>query len=344
MAVIEHRIPDRVPVDLHNFLVTVAYAGYPMNEALQDAEMLAEAQLIFWRDFRHDVLLVENGVVAEAGACGCEIEWPVEGPARVAGHVLAEGLDKVDDLQLPDPWTTEPMRQNLEAVQILKKELGDQVYIMGRCDQAPASLAAALRGYERFVLDLALNEEPELIHRVLDFCARVQLRYMSAMKEAGAHGTSMGEMGVDIIGPRLYRSFAQAYDRRVVQGTARSDFPVALHICGDATLILADMVATGAQILELDYKTDKEKAKQVLQGKTVFLGPVNPELIWADSPAEVEASAREAIEVLGPGGGLILGPGCALGHTTPPDNIHALIETAWKYGVYNSDGSLRGDQ
>lgn len=57
--------------------------------------------------------------------------------------------------------------------------------------------------------------------------------------------------------------------------------------------------------------------------------------------AEAEDAAREAIDVLGPDGGLILGPGCALGHTTPPENIHALIKTAWKYGVYNPDGTLR---
>ena len=70
------------------------------------------------------------------------------------------------------------------------------------------------------------------------------------------------------------------------------------------------------------------------------MGPVNPELISNGTPAQVEDAAREALDVLGPGGGLILGPGCALGQTTPPDNIHALIETAWKYGVYNPDGTL----
>jgi MtaA/CmuA family methyltransferase len=303
--------------------------------------MLAEAQLKFWRDFQHDVLLIENGVVAEAGACGCQIDWPVDGPPRVVGHVLADGLEKIAGLEVPDPWTTPPMRENLEAVRILRRELGDQVYIMGRCDQAPASLAAALRGYEQFILDMADNQQPELIHQVLDFCTRVQTRYMLAMKEAGAHGTAMGEMGVDIIGPRLHRAFAHPYDRRVVAAVATADFPVALHICGNATLILPEMLATGAQILELDYKTDKAKAKELLRGKAAFLGPVNPELIWGGTPAQVEAAAREAIQVLGPGGGLILGPGCALGHTTPPDNIHALIETAWKYGVYNEDGTLR---
>jgi len=341
LATIHHQVPDRVPVDLHNFLLAIDYAGLSMSEALQSAEMLAESQLIFWRDFQHDVLLVENGVVAAAGACGCEIDWPTHGPARVVGHPLADGLDKIDELEVPDPWSTSPMKENLEAVRILRQELGNQVYIMGRGDQAPGSLAGALRGYEQFIIDLALQEELDLIHRVLEYCAQVQVRYMLAMKEAGAHGTSMGEMGVDIIGPRLYRRFAHPYDCQVVEAVNELDFPVALHICGDATLILPEMISTGAQILELDYKTDKAVAKQALQGNTAFLGPVNPELLWEGTVAEVQDASLEAIEVLAPGGGFILGPGCALGHTTPPDNIHALIETAWKHGNYNPDGTLK---
>ena len=342
MAVINHRIPDRVPVDLHNFLTTIAYAGFPMGRALQDGEMMAEAQLKFWRDFGHDMLLVENGVVASAGACGCFVEFCDDRPPRVAGHVLAEGLEKIDELEVPDPFTTPPMSHCLEVVRILRRELDDQVFIMGRGDQGPVALAAALRGYEQFILDMTLNEQSELIHKVLDFCVKVQIRYTAALKEAGAHGTSMGEMGVDIIGPRLHRKWAHPYDCQVIGAVTAPDFPMSLHICGDSTMILPEMLATGAPILELDYKTDMRKAKEKLRGKAAFLGPINPELIWeAKSPVVVDAAAREAIEILGSGGGLILGPGCALGEDTPSDNIHALVEAAKKYGVYHSDGSLR---
>lgn len=339
-AVIRHQIPDRVPVDLHNFLATVHYAGLPMARALQDGELLAEAQLKFWRDFGQDMLLVENGVVAEAQACGCGVEYFDDGPPRVARHILAEGLDRIDQLEVPDPFTTPPMDQVLKAVRILAREVGDRVFIMGRADQGPGALALALRGYERFVLDLALFEQPELIHQVLDFCVRVQTRYALALREAGAHGTATGGLGVSLLSPELYRSVEQPYERRFIQAVNQPDFPAALHICGDATPILEDMVATGAPILELDYKTDLHRAKEVLRGRAALLGPVNPELLWRAGPGEVEEVAREALELLAPGGGFILGPGCALGYDTPADNIHALIETACKYGVYRSDGLL----
>ncbi len=342
LAVIDHKIPDRVPVDLHNFLTTIHYAGFPMGQALQDGEMLAEAQLRFWRDFGHDMLMVENGVIAEASACGCQVDYYDDGPPRVSGHVLADGLEKISTLEIPDPFSTPPMCEVIKAVRILVKEVGKRVFVMGRADQGPGALAMALRGYERFIMDLAVNEQPELIHEVLDYCVKVQTRYAMALKEAGAHGTATGGLGLSLLSPRLYRQIEFPYERRFIQAVSSPDFPAALHICGDATLILADMVATGAPILELDYKTDMHKARQILHGKAVFLGPVNPELIWVSrNPQEIEDAAREAIATLAPGGDFILGPGCALGYDTLSDNIHALIEAAWKYGIYNPDGSLK---
>jgi uroporphyrinogen-III decarboxylase len=101
------------------------------------------------------------------------------------------------------------------------------------------------------------------------------------------------------------------------------------------------MLDTGAPILELDYKTDLKMAKAKAQGRAVILGPVNPELIWeAIDPGVVLSAAREAIEILAPGGGFILGPGCALGYDTPPDNLHAIVEAARRFGNYRNDGSL----
>jgi len=206
-AAIRHQIPDRVPVDLHNFLVTLHYAGLPMAPALQDGDLLAEAQLKFWRDFGQDMLLVENGVVAQA--CGCGVEYFDDGPPQVAEHVLAGGLEGIGRLEVPDSFTTPPMDQVLKAVRLLSRELGDRVFIVGRADQGPGALAMALRGYERFVLDLATFEKPELIHQLLDFCVRVQVRYALPLREAGAHGTATGGLGVSLLSPDLYRRVEQ---------------------------------------------------------------------------------------------------------------------------------------
>ncbi len=55
----------------------------------------------------------------------------------------------------------------------------------------------------------------------------------------------------------------------------------------------------------------------------------------SDGEARID---RPAVEVLAPGGGLILGPGCALAATTPPENIDKLVTCARVYGRYSSCG------
>ena len=72
-AAIELRPPDRVPVDLHNFQPAALATGKPVSEVLQDGELLAEAMLAAWREFRHDMILLENGTACSAQACGVEV-------------------------------------------------------------------------------------------------------------------------------------------------------------------------------------------------------------------------------------------------------------------------------
>ena len=70
-------------------------------------------------------------------------------------------------------------------------------------------------------------------------------------------------------------------------------------------------------------------------GKTTLLGPIDPSgVLHEGSVEDVEKACREAIEVLAPGGGFILGPGCALPATTPAANIDKLVECAKVYGKY----------
>jgi hypothetical protein len=94
--------------------------------------MLAEAQLKFWKDFRQDVIMLENGVIAEAEACGSVAAYSDEQPARIVEHVLAGGLEKIDELEVPDPNTAFPMCEVIKATRILAHEIGKEVYIMGR--------------------------------------------------------------------------------------------------------------------------------------------------------------------------------------------------------------------
>ena len=97
---------------------------------------------------------------------------------------------------------------------------------------------------------------------------------------------------------------------------------------------MSDMVRSGADIIEIDQKSDQVAVKEAARGKAALLGPIDPsEVMVFGSPALVEQKCFEALDNLSSGNGFILGPGCALPPTTPDDNIDAMIESAKKYQI-----------
>jgi uroporphyrinogen decarboxylase len=350
-TVLRGGIPDRAPVDLHNFMMTAHASGQPFPEYFQSGEAMAEGQIKAWREFGHDVLLIENGTAALAEACGCQVEYMTESAPVCHGPAI-KSLDELDKLTVPDPYKAHPLKENLKATRIVAQEIGSQAFIIGRADQGPFSLASMILGMDVFLYYLALSQKrprggapadknielQRQLHRLLEFSLEVTTRYALAQIEQGAHITSIGESlsGPDVCSPKTYKEFEWGYAKKMVEQLKANDILLAYHICGDATAIVPEMVETGAAVLELDYKSDLPKIKAATQGKATILGPIDPSAVMALGTTDlVTQKCREAIEILGPGGGLILGPGCALPPITPPENIHAMVEAAKKYGRYS---------
>lgn len=339
-SVLDHRVPDRVPVALHNFLMASALTGNGFDQVLRDGEALAEAELAAWREFGHDVIMHENGVCAEAEALGCSIAYSRDVPPHVAEPVI-RSFDDVDKLEIPDPETTFPLNELLKATRILVRETKGQAFVMGRADQGPMALAAALCGPEKFLLAAI---DPDLRPRVLqlcDLCSRMNLAFGAAQQKAGAHGTSLGAYGCSMISPRLFRDLELPRLQTFCREMAGLGLATFVHSCGNETSLLESLIATGASCLELDPRTDPNACKRAVRGRVGVLGMLEPAHVLAEGTVEqVRAHAREILRVMGPGGDFLMGPGCALPGNTPRENIHAVMECARSDGVYAADGSL----
>ena len=325
---------DRVPVDLHNFMVTPRFLGIDdYAEFYRNGEAMAEGQIKAWERFGHDILMVENGTAALAEACGVQVEY-LKDSAPVAKTPAISSLDEVDNLVVPDPYKDPLLSELLKATRIIVEEIGDRAYVMGRADQGPFSLACEIRGMSEFLLDLAMGDKLDKAHQLLDFCRQVSERYALAQIEQGAHATSIGDSpsGPDVISPQYYREFAYPYVKKLVSNLKKKDITLAYHICGNSSPIIEDMVSTGAAILEIDQKADQQTSKAAAAGKATLLGPIDPSEVMAHgTPELVMEKCNEALENLSPSGGFILGPGCALPPNTPDENIDAMVEAAKKF-------------
>lgn len=328
-------IADRVPVVPQTFMFAAETAGIRVGDFAHSAAKMVEAQVVSQAKYGYDGCVIDFDDATLAEACGAKVIFREDDPAIVdESNLVVKDLRDLDKLKLPDPWKDGRLPVWLEATRLLKERIGDHVFIMGRADQGPFSLACLLRGPQHFMMDLVDEENSELIKRLIDFCRQACARFALAQKEAGAHATSIGDAfaGPNLISPDMYREFALEPEIMLTEEVQKSGIPFSIHICGNTNSIISDMGRTGARILEVDWQLDMEVARRAVPSSTVLMGNVNPsDPLVLRTPAEVEAAARKVIEVTG-GRGLFLSSGCAMGRNTPPENMKALITAAEKYG------------
>ena len=329
-AALEGRQPDRVPVMLHNFLMAAREAGFTQRRFREDPAAVAESFIRAVETYGYDGVLVDVDTVTVAEALGAGVDHPEDLPARWTRPRIAD-LAEARRLPRPDLAAHPRVRVWLEAVRRLKAHFRGQVFIRGNCDQAPYSLASMLRGPEDWMMDLVDERNREDAHALLEHCAAAAAEFLRLMAEAGADMVSNGDSpaGPDLVSPLMYGEFAQPYERRLAAEAHALGLPYALHICGDTTRILGGMVATGADALELDFKTDVRAARDALRGRAAFIGNIDPSGVLAlGTPDLVAAKTRELLDVFAGMPGFILNAGCAIPAETPPANLRAMLAAA----------------
>jgi uroporphyrinogen decarboxylase len=329
-AALKGERPDRVPVMLHNFMMAAREAGHTMKAFREDPAKLAGSFIQAVETYGYDGVLVDMDTATLAGALGVPLELPEDEPALCRGALLSS-LAEVDRLEPPDVARDPRVQAWLEGVRLLVRHLGREVYVRGNCDQAPFSLASMLRGAAEWMMDLTDEANHERVERLLDHCAEAGLQFVRLMAATGAHMVSGGDSpaGPDLVSPKIYRAFAQPWEKRLVDEAHGLGLPYALHVCGRTDRILDDMLTTGADALELDYKTDARLARDRMRDRATFIGNLDPSGVLAlGTPALVEAKTRELFALFAETPRFVLNAGCAMPATTPPENLRAMIRAA----------------
>ncbi len=324
---------DKIPVMLHNFMMAAEEAGYSMKAFREDPRNIADSFIRSVEKYRFDGIYVDIDTATLAGSIGVPVQFPDNEPARYSPNGLLSscgGLKnakpvKVADYKYIQIW--------LESVRLLKEYFGDEIMIRGNCDPAPFSLASALRGTQNWMADLML-EEPEAVHEVLEYCTEATNQFIRLMAETGAHMVSNGDSvaGPEMISPELYVEYALPYEKRVIETAHRAGLPYVLHICGDVGLILDQMVFTGADGFDIDYKTDVRQAFEILHNRAAFFGNLDPSGVLAmGTPDLVREKTLELLSIYSRSDYFVLNSGCAIPSSAPSENIQTFVQTAREF-------------
>ncbi len=231
-----------------------------------------------------------------------------------------------------------------EATRKVVSRVGDKVLI---CMTAfgPFTYAGQFMGIENLMLGIA--ENPEFVHKVLEFATKFHMAYYEPLIKDGTLKTHMTVITDPMSAPGLvskktWNDFVLPYHQRLCSYYKSKGSYVWLHVCAnwqpdDRWELIPK---TGASIFFADPKFDIAFAKEHLKGKICLGGNVDQiNVLNLGKPADVKAAALHCLKVAAPGGGYMLSAGCDIPPTVPFENVKMLVEMG-KKTKYKSNGDV----
>ncbi len=324
LSAIEFRPVDQVAAIPLVMRFAATQAGLPYSAYLQDAKLLAEAQLQCQACFGYDYVTVCSDGYREAEACGAELSFPLDSTPKVERPTL-DSLDGADGLEMPDFTKPGRLKDRLDSIRLMRRAVGDQVLVLGWIE-GPFASAAAMLGVEPLLV--GLYTEPEAVKRLLEFCLAVEIEFGRAQAAAGADLIGVGDAAASLISAHHYAELVLPYEVRLFDALRQTGVRSKLHICGNTTHLLDLMARTGAEVVNVDWMVDLAAARKALGDRVCLKGNCDPvAVLLQGTPESVAARAREDIAI-GGRTGYILGAGCEVAPETPADNLHAYVEVA----------------
>jgi len=320
--VIQGQPVDRTPVTPILMQFAAKHIAVPYRQYATDHRTLVEGYLRCWQDFGFDQVSVISDPFREAADLGANVMFPQDGvplckDALLKNYADAKKLPKIS------PYDGPRMADRLRGVELFEQEVGGQLSICGWVE-GPIAEFVDLRGMTAAMMDFL--DAPDFFHEVAAVLVDLAAEFAAAQSQAGADVIGVGDAAASLISADVYESMVLPWEQKLFERIHEAGALVKLHICGDTTRILEDIVDIGPNCFSLESKVDLNKAKDVLGGKVCVAGNVAPtDVFFSGTPEEVIQEAQACVDTWGEGGGYLLTLGCDFPKTVPLANVMALM-------------------
>lgn len=352
--------PDRiavVPALAHRYLVP--QVGVRFRDYYGDPETMLRTQILAQKwlleNVRTDAYAITGPWVGawtdfqnsfEAGSLGVNIIFPDDdipwiGRGWVAGEADLRRLEAMDFVHSGINARQIAYRQAMRdvAAKYPVRFLDGPVFYPGEnpalthTSDGPFGVAGDLMG--KMEIFLAVKERPDFVRELLRIVTDKLIEYLDfCWAEEGLAWPKDFAWTDDLavsLSAATFRDVVLPSEKRL---RFHFDGRASLHMCGKTDHLL-EIFRDDLAIHELQgfgYEVDLDRIGEVLGGRVVLIGNVNPMLIHAGTPDAVRAATRRVIETLGPRGGLIIQDGNNIPPGSPLANINAMMEAAERWG------------
>lgn len=309
-------------------------AGETFAGIKEDPARIAEVFVQAYRTVGHDLLWTgSNFINYPIHFLGCPIEDRTSDGPVLRGRVI-ESLKDVASLDGEAVLEQGVMQGIIRSHHLVADAIGKEVALLPT-HWGPFTLAARIFGLESFME--ASFDDPEALRDLLEFATEL---IWSVMEPALMHDDIIGAnlsdpvASGDMISPDAFRKLAAPYLRKIVDRIKAINKYAMIHICGDTTGILQDVLDIGPHCFSLESKVNLRTAKEILGGKVCVAGNVSPTgAFLSGSPEAVIEEARACVAEWGRGGGYLLTLGCDFPKNVPIENVMALMSMKNLYRV-----------
>jgi uroporphyrinogen decarboxylase len=333
---------------LPEYCATRAKAGSFMGLAT-NVDYATEVTLQPLDRYALDAAILFSDILTVPDAMGLGLSFAQgEGP-KFAKSVRNEA--DVASLAVPD---MNKLRYVFDAVSSIRKALQERVPLIG-FSGSPWTLACYMvegAGSDdyRHVKTL-MYSRPDLMHRVLEINADAVAQYLNAQIEAGAQAVMIFDSWGGVLADGAFQTFSLAYTARVLAQVKKEHQGVripSIVFTKGGGLWLSEMADLSCDVLGVDWTVNLGKARQLVGGQVggpgkALQGNLDPNVLFSP-PNHIAREVRSVLDSFGKpyadtrssGPTHIFNLGHGISQYTPPEHVHALVET-----VHQHSRSLR---
>lgn len=301
-------------------------AGKTFAEIKNDPNRIAAVFINGVRTVGQDLLWTGAGLLNyPAHFLGCPIEDHTSDSPKLTDTAI-KSLEDIETMDFQRALENETCRALIESHHIIADEIGKETVVLSTL-WGPMTTAARILGTESTMM--ASYENPEKFSALLRFTTEYIWALGEPMLEhPDVLGLNISDpvASADMISPQLFRRFvAPCLKELVTRMKAKGKF-ASIHICGNSTPLLDDIVNIAPACFSLESKVDLAVAREKLAGKVCVMGNVSPTgSFLTGTPEDVVQEATECIHAWGDTPGFVLSVGCDFPKRVPLKNVMALM-------------------
>lgn len=203
-----------------------------------------------------------------------------------------------------------------------------------------------MQGMDTFLLNMARDPDfaRALLEKIAVYCKQLMGRFL---EELGDNvdiikiGDDLGTQESLMISPKMYREILKPVHADFISFIkARTKAKIFFHSDGDVAPLIEDFIEMGVDILNpiqtsAGSMSDLPSLKKRFGSNIVFCGGIDTHRVLPfGTTEEVRQEVRRVIQILGPGGGCMIGAVHTVMNDVPPENVLAMVDAVEEFGHY----------